>query len=331
MAAPSFGRPSIAARGMVDGVLAPFARFLAPMKPVVIDAGRVQSEALEVNAVSHCNIRCRWCSHASPDSSPGFAAEEVVANDLTALARWMHVEHVRVLGGEPLLHPRLESLISAVRRTGVADSVRVLTNGLALQAVSDSFWRLVDEVHVSVYPGTALMIKRLLPETRARAERHGTALVVKHFDHFRVSYRAPDGDRALTGRVYRTCQIANVWRCLTVDAGRLYRCPQSAYLLGSPRGPQRSQAMGVDYLDISTITSAHQVRVWLLRPAPLQSCASCAGSAGARMPHQQMRSVQAADVARDIDFEYLDQLDHDRAADNSCVTDVIEITGQPTP
>src|SRR5579859_7018604 len=133
-------------------------RIVSTRKPIEIRDGYVFTEVIEINAAWHCNIHCQWCSHASPSFPKQYADSASVVANLTTLSKFMQVDHVRVLGGEPLLHPQLNVLIEAIRGTGISDRVRLLTNGLTLHRVSPEFWRVVDEVHVSVYPNTARFI-----------------------------------------------------------------------------------------------------------------------------------------------------------------------------
>lgn len=56
-----------------------------------------------------------------------------VLADLRHLARFLRVKHVRIIGGEPLLHPELLSVISAIRASKVTAKIRVVTNGVFLQ------------------------------------------------------------------------------------------------------------------------------------------------------------------------------------------------------
>jgi GTP 3',8-cyclase len=297
----------------------------AGMREVEIRHGRVWTEAVEINAVWHCNIRCAWCSHASPAQDRSVADPAGVERDLAGLASWMRVEHVRVLGGEPLLHPDLPTLLVGIRRSGITDRVRVLTNGLGLTEVADGFWDLVDEVHISAYPSTEKQLQRSIAQLRSLADASGTGLVVKSFDRFRISYRAPDDDRELTERIYRTCQIANDWRCLTVESGRIYRCPQSAYL--DRAGELAPALVAADALRIQDIGAAAEVRDWLVQPSALYSCQRCAGSAGALRPHQQVRRGMPLFEPGPIDFPYLEQLEMDIGADNSCISGEVQLGG----
>jgi organic radical activating enzyme len=277
--------------------------------------GLLHTEAVEINAAWHCNIRCAWCSHASPGQERSFADTGEVGRDLATLARVMRVEHVRVLGGEPLLHPDLPALFAAIRASGLSQCVRVLTNGLGLHRAAPSFWRGVDEVHVSEYPSTSKHIRQHADELRDLADRYGTEVRIKVFDNFRVSYRRRSDDAFLTERIYQTCQIGNAWRCLTVDRGIIYRCPQSAHL------HRAGQLVGSsDFLRITEIASADEMATWLTQPHALESCQLCLGSVGTLRPHQQVQLGMPLFAPGEVDYAYLAELSRDVDAGNSCIT-----------
>ncbi|WP_300606665.1 radical SAM protein [Trebonia sp.] len=282
-------------------------------KAVPVINGRVHTEAVEVNAVHHCNISCRSCSHGSPLMRPWFADPDTVERDLVALLPWMHVDHVRILGGEPLLHPRLPDLLRAVRRTGLGDRRRLLTNGLWLADQPDEFWDEVEEVHVSVYPNTAAHLSRARPSIARMAQRSGTTVLFKYFDHFRAASRPACDHPELTQDIYETCQIANRWRCISVESGRLYRCPQS--MLASD-----ARAVVEDGLTISDITTAETVRSWLLRADALRSCGSCTGSVGLLHPHRARTRGDVNAQSDSLDLDFLSRLRVDGDADNGCVS-----------
>ena len=168
-------------------------------------------------------------------------------------------------------------------------------------------------MHVSVYPNTAQHVRRARPAIARAAERTGTAVRFKHFDHFRVAFRHSEDHPELTQDLYETCQIANRWRCLTVDSGGLHRCPQ-AMLAPDPA------AVADDSLTIADIDSVEAVRAWLLRPDALRSCRSCAGSAGVRRPHRARVPGDADVLPASLDLEYLARLRVDGDADNGCVS-----------
>lgn len=283
-----------------------------PKKVPMVD-GRVHTEAVEISAVRHCNISCSACSHASPSMRPSFADPGHVERDLAALSEWIEVEHVRVLGGEPLLHPQLTELLQAVRRSGLGKRRRLITNGVRLAEQPDDVWAELEEVHVSVYPNTAKHLIRARPVIMRAAERTGTMLVFKHFDHFRIPFRHPEDHPELTQAIYETCLIGNRWRCLSIESGRIFRCPQSM-LNPDP------DAATEDSLPIAGIVSTALFRAWLMRTEALRSCRSCAGSVGLLMPHRAHVPGDVDSLPESLDLRYLAQLGSDRDADNGCVS-----------
>jgi RIO kinase 1 len=66
---------------------------------------------------------------------------------------------------------------------------------------------------------------------RETAEAHGVILDVSLVNNFRYAFsQTKNGSPDLVDRIFRTCQIAHVWRCHTVENGRFYRCPPSVFI-----------------------------------------------------------------------------------------------------
>ena len=216
--------------------------------PYAVADGRILTDGLEVVIATHCNLRCRACAYFSPVMPVATVPAVQIRRDLSALARCVHASEVRVLGGEPLLHPELVPVLQVIRAAGVSDTIRVITNGLLLPRMPAGFWSLINEVSVSMYPVRQLDGDAAAAVART-AEKHGVRLRMKYFHYFRESYsELGTRDARLVERIYRTCQMANVWRCNTVLNGCIYRCPQSAFLpsiLHPPRQRTARRLMGL--------------------------------------------------------------------------------------
>lgn len=273
------------------------------------------TEAVEINAAWHCNIRCESCSHGSPAMPTVFADASKVAKDLTSLARWMRTDHVRIVGGEPLIHPDIVGILLAIQSSGISLRTRIITNGLALLDQPTSFWSAVDEVHVSIYPNMKRFHARHRDVLIGIAEETETSLVFKYFDYFRKSFRPASDDSVLTDAIYRTCQIANRWRCLTVEDGYLFRCPQSALST-----MQSGLIPAADGVEIQKIASREDLRQWTTSLIPLQACCGCSGSVGQLHPHRQLQRDGQGSLSADVDLGYLATLMKDPNAPNGCVT-----------
>ncbi|HEY1452878.1 MAG TPA: hypothetical protein VGF57_05390, partial [Roseiarcus sp.] len=93
---------------------------------------KLTRRSFDFNLTEHCNLSCCECDHASPLLASKFASVESFSWDLEALARVFHSKQIRILGGEPLLHPQLTGFLTEARRIGVADSIVLITNGVLL-------------------------------------------------------------------------------------------------------------------------------------------------------------------------------------------------------
>src|SRR5215213_3438808 len=200
------------------------------MAYTIVD-GKIQTpEGCELNVVSHCNLACRSCSHLAPVMSKSFVDVDSVFRDFSTLAKYFRPQYVKILGGEPLLHSNLLDIIDAIRRSGICEHIQVCTNGILLPRMLPPFWTKVNEIHMSIYPGKELNAEQLT-YVRQQAQDYNVDLKLFYFDHFRESYsEIGTSDEQLVQRIYRTCQIAHVWRCHTVFNGYLFKCPQSIYI-----------------------------------------------------------------------------------------------------
>ncbi|NGO41436.1 radical SAM protein [Streptomyces ureilyticus] len=267
----------------------------------------------EVNAVLHCNFRCRSCSHLSPIMPPWFADPQRVFLDLSRLARHYHCEFVKILGGEPLLHPRLPEIIHAARESSVAQRIVLCTNGSLLDSSASEVWSAVDEIEISVYPGKAISNDEL-DSYRRRARDHGTDLRVRLSPEFRESYsESGTDDGNLIDRIFRTCQIAHVWRCHTVHEGYFYRCPQSYFIHRLRHANPEDSGDGLKIRDDDFADDLRRHIDSAMGPA---ACRWCLGSVGRRFAHEQVSRRRWAELAKEptealLDRQLLAELEDD--------------------
>jgi hypothetical protein len=266
---------------------------------------KVRNSSCEINVVEHCNLSCRSCSHVSPAFRRTVLDPAALEHDLSLLAEHYNVGTVRLLGGEPLLHPDLPAIVEAVRRSGIGQKICVVTNGLLLPRMSRALWEAVDVVELSSYPGSELGPDDL-DRCREEADATGTRLDVIRVQMFRESYSEVGTDDAgLIGQIYQTCIIAHVWRCHTVANGAFYKCPQS-YFLPKLLGAD----LGMDGVTIDEPDLGRRLRAYLASPEPLAACRNCLGSAGRRFAHEQtpraeFRTRQGQRTEDLIDPDYL--------------------------
>ena len=96
---------------------------------------------LEFWATKHCNLNCKGCSSCSPISEEWYLQTEVLRKDLNRLNRLgISVTNINILGGEPLLHSQIADLINIVKQEFPNCNLGMLTNGLLLRNMNESFW-----------------------------------------------------------------------------------------------------------------------------------------------------------------------------------------------
>lgn len=253
----------------------------------VVTDGRVLTDGVELVVTHHCNLRCRACAYLAPVRPADMVSADDLREDLRVLGRHYHAAEGRVLGGEPLLHPELVRLLHVIRESRICDGIRVITNGALLLRQGISFWQAVDAVSVSMHPGRALP-DDAVPRLEATAWRHGVRINFKPFRYFRESYSEPGtSDLALVRRIYRTCQMAHVWRCHTVWNHWLFRCPQSLFLPAVLRDGEQDRR--IDGLPLTEAPGfLDDLLAFLQADKPLWSCRHCLGSVGSLFQNQQV-------------------------------------------
>lgn len=282
--------------------------------------GVVWTKAIEINATRHCNLSCRGCSHLSPLEEHSELQSEEIKSNLSLLSNFLKAETVRIVGGEPLLHSDLHSLICAVRESEIAERICLVTNGIMLDRADEKILSLLDEVQVSLYPLTEQMISRIYKNIE-KAEAICKKMKVLQYSSFRESVASNiTEDTSLCRRIYETCQIAHVWRCITVDQGFLYICPQSMALMRTDGLEGKEN----DRLKIKTINKIDDVLYFLENNSPLESCAKCLGSAGNVFEHEQVNKESwTSSLPRKpeagVDYEFMKQLEKNAREDNNCM------------
>jgi len=199
---------------------------------------------------------------------------------------------VKLMGGEPTLHPDIDQLCAAAKAAGVGP-VHVVTNGTLLHRMSPSFWTAVDAVRVSVYPQT----KATWPDEFADKIR---ARNIRTFREMFTFQR--NDDPALIERIWTTCKVRN--SCFGVAGGRFYKCMRAAFLgrlLPLPHD---------DGVPLATATT-QRLLDYIQDDRPLAACSHCTGSLGKPFPHQQIAraefmSLQNRPIAEMLDTGNLD-------------------------
>lgn len=279
---------------------------MPPSSKLCVVDSKITSPRCELNIVDHCNLSCRGCSHLSPALFKAFLGIDSIVRDLSKLSPVYLPAKLRILGGEPLLHPDLMTLLREVRAVQITNCLEIVTNGTLLERMPNGFWSLPDTIWVTEYPGHE-MNGDLKEKCRQKAQTAGTQLEFRRVSEFRESYsEVGTTDPDTVQRIYDHCEIAHRLQCHTVYRGYFFKCPQASLL---PRllSDVQWESQGVSLHDTPDLSDV--LTQYLSSSLPLQSCRYCLGSAGRRFAHEttqrgEWRAKQRLSTENLIDPSY---------------------------
>lgn len=178
-------------------------------------------EYLELHLTDHCNLNCKGCSHFSPIAEKWFATTADYERDVTRLAElFFNIRKIRLLGGEPLLHPDVSAFITSTRQAFPLSSIVLVTNGILLPSMDENFWACCRRNHVSidmtVYPPLAGKIETI----ESLVRQNGIRFISHRADEFTIQ-RNLKGD-SNPGKAMEVCR--EKFYCPFLRDGKIYIC-----------------------------------------------------------------------------------------------------------
>ena len=235
--------------------------------------GRPVLDYVEFHLADHCNLNCAGCTHFAPYADKRFADIKQVERDLARLkAIFSNIRHIRIMGGEPLLHEEAAACVRLVRELFPRSKIRLVTNGLLLldrgnpriASVLSSLRESRVGLDWTLYPP----LEKRRGEIERLCAESGVDLRISENSAFLARMR-PKGD-ASPVRSFRWCRSSLVY-CPLLDNGRIYLCAQAHYIRYYNRAAGTSVASDAG-VDIHT-ASAREILLYLMRPSP--ACAYC--------------------------------------------------------
>ncbi|MBQ7216454.1 MAG: radical SAM protein [Synergistaceae bacterium] len=181
--------------------------------------------ALGFHVTEHCNLNCASCDNFSPLADPEFLDVEEFSRDLSRMAelfRHHDCDRISLLGGEPLLHPELISIIKIVRKNFTSGRVRLLTNGILLTQQSPDFWKTCHDNKVTIVV-THYPINIDVRKIRELAGKYDVTLECSDIpiETFLIEPVNLKGNGSYRVN-FAACTRGN--RCIMLRQGKLYTC-----------------------------------------------------------------------------------------------------------
>ena len=235
--------------------------------------GRPVLDYLELHLADHCNLNCAGCLHYAPFAERRFADVEEVRRDFARLRDlFSNIRHVRLMGGEPLLHPDSAEFVKIVRTAFPKSAVRVVTNGIKLvPPLDDSVRKLLETMgrlkvglDWTKYPPVA----KHESEIQSLCAQTGVNLRITENSTFMARLLLKGGSGAL--RAF--CWCRKRMYCPILDNGRVYICAPARY--ANYYNNRSGSHIPVEHgKDIYT-SSAKEIMFYLMSPS--FSCCHCA-------------------------------------------------------
>jgi organic radical activating enzyme len=198
----------------------------------------------------HCNLKCANCITGSPYREEEFSDLESFKRDVDNLSQYMHVDILRLLGGEPTLNPEIVEYLKYAKQSKLCDFTNVVTNGVKLPSMPDEFYDNCDSISISVYENTSINYEKIFKHLDDRGKRWNLQNVPDHpksldiwkesklgeslhsslSSNFRVLDQFEELPQETAQAVYTSCPIKTY--CSTFLDGKYYRCGVSIHRNG---------------------------------------------------------------------------------------------------
>ena len=187
----------------------------------------------EIHLTDSCNLNCASCFHFAPlaEKNTDYPIEEF-EKDIQRISRlfngkfgWIHI-----MGGEPLLNKRIHAYLDIVGKYVKKGQVDLLTNGMLLPYMDDSFFEVCKRNHIRIavtkYP-TNIDYDRIEKVVKSKGCDYVIFADRGKAGEFCSANMVPDSKMSAKSN-YLKCIISNA--CVTLDRGRLFYCSLPAYV-----------------------------------------------------------------------------------------------------
>lgn len=236
----------------------------------------------ELHLCDHCNLDCAYCTHYSPVAGESFVDTEKLEKDFARLSVLCErkIQKILLMGGEPLLHPRIIDIIYLTaryfdilppRETTVSEGCSIVTNGILLKSQSDDFWKACAKtntaVTISPYPITLDM-----HGIKEKAKEYGVMLHLTRASKTMIRIPLDPEGRQNSQKMFRMCGQKN--KCINFRDGKLYTCPTIANIHHFNKYFNMNLEVSEDdYIDIYKASSMDEILSFLCGPVPF--CRYC--------------------------------------------------------
>ena len=181
---------------------------------------------LEFHIADHCNLKCADCEHYSGLVEDAvFPDFDKFSQDIRQMRKFFDAVFLfRILGGEPLLNPRIEDYIDLINEVYPDSIIHVVTNALLLDKMPPSFFEKIRNcpegsgIFISYYP----VMKNRIEDLRKFLDTKGIRYEVSdEINMFRKQQKLERSDDEEVRKKYESCYQKG---CVNLYDGKLAAC-----------------------------------------------------------------------------------------------------------
>lgn len=223
---------------------------------------------LVVHLTDHCNLNCKGCTHFSNIAKPAFADVDQFENEFARLETiFSGITEIYLLGGEPLLHPKVNEFLKIARAHFPASRINLMSNGVLVPRMGEEFWRAMHDNDIwlvcDLYP-----IGLPVEEIEALAKKYDVDLewTDPRADFFKLPLDLTGSQDAT--RSFHGCGGVN--NCVIIRDGRLYPCAYIAYIdiLKQKYDLEGMEPTAEDSISIFEDHDPYEIFDFLCKPVP---------------------------------------------------------------
>lgn len=234
---------------------------------------------VEFSICHHCNLNCAGCDHFAPLAPKYQMPVEVFEKDIKQLAKITNknLQTIMLMGGEPLLHEKIEDLIKIARNNFPNSNISILTNGLLLDKKTEQFYKTCEDNKVTIAISNYIEYDKLVDFNfvNKMAKKYNLALRIsnpkRQFGLLNISHKILNKNIA---QKYKQCP--EKINGALVDNGILYSCCIAQGMKDFFNATFKDKAIPFspnDTLDIHKISSLDEISAFLNKPKSI--CTYC--------------------------------------------------------
>ena len=238
-----------------------------------IDFKKPRLDYLQIDLLQHCNMKCKSCMlYSNIITEPNYADYDSVLNDWRRLKDlFWGVFKLRLLGGEPLLSPRLADYVQSARQIFPDAEIEVVTNALLLRENEEieNLLELMCEENISFDISVYKPMEAKIDDVKDLLKKHGVkySLNMTKGEFYKILRRNPDQNITVAhGRCLSK-------KCHDLKEGRIYNCPRPSHISILNEKLQGKWPEKVGGYDLYSAKDGWQLKKVL--NSPYEFCAYC--------------------------------------------------------